>query len=50
MASERGPRDVGKLVLWEEKQDWREHKGFILSMKTSINEIYYERDVMTFKY
>lgn len=26
------------------------HKGFILSMKTLINEIYYERGVMPFKY
>lgn len=27
MASERSPRGVGKLMLWEEKQDWREQKG-----------------------
>ena len=26
------------------------HKGFILSMKTLINEIQYERGVMPFKY
>lgn len=30
MASERSPRDVGKLVLWEEKQDWREQKGHLV--------------------